>query len=177
MILTHSFIRSFVPLANHGGGYQYRLCSASENLTEQCFQKTPLAFSGNQSWLRWRDGHQVEIDAFRVTEGTTPPGSTWTRNPIPTCSGYGAESDCVNGPAFPPPEGCNSSCWGYQKNSTYYPGIDDNTTEIPSIVDTVIVPKDLSPGHYVGTWDCRMCVYEDFKNVHDLTHSDLSFCI
>ena len=29
-------------LANHGGGYSYRLCRAGEQLTEECFQKTPL---------------------------------------------------------------------------------------------------------------------------------------
>ena len=34
---------------NHGGGYQYRLCALPEEgefpeLTEECFQKTPLDF-------------------------------------------------------------------------------------------------------------------------------------
>ena len=29
-------------LANHGGGYSYRLCRTGEQLTEECFQKTPL---------------------------------------------------------------------------------------------------------------------------------------
>lgn len=29
-------------LANHGGGYSYRLCRAGQQLTEECFQKTPL---------------------------------------------------------------------------------------------------------------------------------------
>eukprot|EP01052_Picozoa_sp_SAG31_P012295 SAG31_NODE_716_length_12626_cov_7.493973_7_plen_264_part_00 len=32
------------PRYNHGGGYSYRLCSADNELTEECFQKTPLAF-------------------------------------------------------------------------------------------------------------------------------------
>eukprot|EP01045_Picozoa_sp_COSAG04_P054569 COSAG04_NODE_24459_length_321_cov_1.405405_1_plen_47_part_10 len=34
-------------LANHGGGYQYRLCPADEpgGLTEECFFRTPLAFN------------------------------------------------------------------------------------------------------------------------------------
>ena len=31
-------------LANHGGGYSYRLCRAGEQLTEECFQKTPLRY-------------------------------------------------------------------------------------------------------------------------------------
>ena len=30
--------------ANHGGGYQYRLCSADEPLIEACFQANPLDF-------------------------------------------------------------------------------------------------------------------------------------
>ena len=36
--------------ANHGGGYQYRLCPAGEDPTEECFQKTPLEFVGEVSW-------------------------------------------------------------------------------------------------------------------------------
>ena len=38
---------------NHGGGYQYRISSASEPLTEANFQKTPLPFATKQSVLRW----------------------------------------------------------------------------------------------------------------------------
>jgi hypothetical protein len=38
--------------ANHGGGYQYRLCPASEPLTEACFQKQPLAFANEKQMLR-----------------------------------------------------------------------------------------------------------------------------
>ena len=38
--------------ANHGGGYIYRLCDASEPLTEECFRRTPLAFEGRSSF-RW----------------------------------------------------------------------------------------------------------------------------
>ena len=44
--------------ANHGGGYQYRLCPAHQNLTEECFQRTPLPFTDLQSF-RWADGVQV----------------------------------------------------------------------------------------------------------------------
>ena len=35
--------------ANHGGGYQYRLCPADADPTEECFQKTPLDFVGEAS--------------------------------------------------------------------------------------------------------------------------------
>ena len=30
--------------ANHGGGYQYRLCPGDQALTEECFSQTPLMF-------------------------------------------------------------------------------------------------------------------------------------
>ena len=40
--------------ANHGGGYAYRLCKKGPGgntaLTEECFQKTHLAFVGDESW-------------------------------------------------------------------------------------------------------------------------------
>ena len=60
--------------ANHGGGYQYRLCPASEKITEECFQKNPLRFDTSK---------QVFIDdllstchcfcIFRLFNGTTGP--------------------------------------------------------------------------------------------------------
>eukprot|EP01052_Picozoa_sp_SAG31_P049320 SAG31_NODE_10743_length_1103_cov_1.797809_2_plen_197_part_00 len=133
---------------------QYRLCPANEALTEDCFQKTPLKFAGSRSWLRWKNGQQVEIDALRVTEGTTPSGSEWSRNPIPTCAGGGNEP-CDKGPAFSPPTGCNETCWGYQTNGTYSKG--SRTVEMPAIVDKVLIPKNLPSGHYVvgWRWDCE----------------------
>ena len=133
---------------------QYRLCPASERLTEECFQKRPLKFSGAKSWLRWSNGQQVEIDALRVTEGTTPPGSEWSRNPIPTCWGSGAEVTPCR-PAFQPPAGCNKTCWGYQVNGTY--SKDSPTVEMPAIVDRLLLPQDLPAGSYVvgWRWDCE----------------------
>jgi hypothetical protein len=69
---------------------------------------------------------EVEINATRVSVGTTPAGSTWTRNPIP-CGSFNKQSrpeDCSFGncgssgndrpPQFSPPEGCDEHCWGYQ---------------------------------------------------------------
>jgi hypothetical protein len=139
--------------ANHAGGYSYRLCPESEPLTEKCFQKTPLAFAGVKSWLRWKNGEQIEIDALRVTQGTTPAGSEWSRNPIPTCAGVGVGQPYMpcDGPQFPPPAGCNETCWGYTA------GGKSSTLELPEIVDKVLVPKDLPPGNYVVSWrwDCE----------------------
>ena len=42
--------------ANHGGGYQYRLCPRSEKLTEECFQRNVLPFEGGTTTLRWSNG-------------------------------------------------------------------------------------------------------------------------
>jgi len=84
---------SFVEVAwgvryNHGGGYQYRLCPADQDLTEECFQKMPLEFDRMRQALRWNDGkttyalkeQAIFVDGVNVTY---PPGSTWARNPIP----------------------------------------------------------------------------------------------
>ena len=40
--------------ANHAGGYYFRLCPASEALSEECFQRTPVPFEGAQTTLRMR---------------------------------------------------------------------------------------------------------------------------
>lgn len=37
--------------SNHGGGWQYRLCSISEPLTEECFQRTPLPWASQTQVL------------------------------------------------------------------------------------------------------------------------------
>ena len=48
--------------ANHGGGYVYRLCPATENLTEACFEKTVLPFASANSTLRWRNGKEASFE-------------------------------------------------------------------------------------------------------------------
>merc|ERR1719230_2352157 len=87
-------LRSSSPLgtlhANHGGGYSYRLCPRSSELTEECFQRHHLQFVGDKSWLQWAgkdESNRTAINATRVSEGTNPPGSQWTKNPIPACAG------------------------------------------------------------------------------------------
>jgi len=40
-------------VANHGGGYQYRLCPRNSTLTEECFQTTPLEFLGDESYIQY----------------------------------------------------------------------------------------------------------------------------
>lgn len=80
--------------ANHGGGYAFRLCPKDTALlfdlpTEACFQKHHLPFAGDVQWLqRGADkSTRQEIPAMRVSEGTSPAGSQWTRFPIPACGG------------------------------------------------------------------------------------------
>merc|ERR1719453_1770932 len=69
--------------ANHGGGYQYRLCPADSKLDEECFQKTPLDFVGNQTF-RW-GGKQGRKHSFKGKYATgdmvSPKGSMWAKNP------------------------------------------------------------------------------------------------
>jgi len=43
------------------GGYQFRLCPADADLTEACFQRTPIPFGG-RTWLEWGDGKRLEIN-------------------------------------------------------------------------------------------------------------------
>ena len=143
---------SWAITANHGGGYQYRLCPAGEPLNEACFQKTPLPFDRSRKQLfRWGglDGTKAWFDGDYVSEGTNPPGSTWVKNPIPRNDGFtgagfapkcdevpdcrttAVESDCL----------C-SGMWGPYNLE---------------IVDYVTLPSSLAPGKYVlgWRWDCE----------------------
>ena len=55
--------------ANHGGGYQYRLCPADEQLTEKCFQKYPLDFIKGHQYLQWNNGSRQAIKGTYVNQG------------------------------------------------------------------------------------------------------------
>ena len=76
--------------SNHAGGYSYRLCPMPEGgiseLTEECFQQTPLDFVGEKQWVNYykdrKTGHRTEIEALQTTEGTYPKGSMWRANPL-----------------------------------------------------------------------------------------------
>lgn len=162
--------------ANHGGGYQYRLCPADEELTEECFQRMPLEFVGNVSWLQYGpDGldtaNRTAIKATRVSEGTFPSGSTWSKNPVPMCGDSYTGGACdvhrlhplrCNAPAFPPPA---PGVFGLgQAACTLEPRDMDATHHRCTcttedfvkhslqfgIVDQVRVP--LTPGKYVLAW-------------------------
>lgn len=158
---------------NHGGGYQYRLCPAGEELTEACFQKTPLAFSAKPRLL-WNTGAEITYDGVYVTEGTSPNGSAWAMNPIPRINA---------GPGFgmPPSDKCGSgattlSCRQFDPTACHedperpwweLPGPDTREGDVEGacsgdwtggqIADTVHIPADLPAGDYVlgFRWDCE----------------------
>jgi len=79
---------------NKGGGYAYRLCpkvatdGSATLLTEKCFQDHHLAFASNTSIIQFgsNESTRTPIPAARTSVGTFPPGSIWTRNPVPPCS-------------------------------------------------------------------------------------------
>ena len=164
--------------ANHGGGYSYRLCrrggsdggsegSSDGGLSEECFQRTPLAFVGDTQWVQYGGRQQrVAFRANRTSTGTTPRGSEWTKNPIPACAGLDGgqweprgdtcDPPAADGPQFPPPAA--------GLNGTQLAGFGESALTSPpftpafgwSIVDQLRVP-DLPAGDYVLSfrWDAE----------------------
>jgi len=143
--------------ANHGGGYSYRLCKVDENgpggVTEECFQKTPLKFASENSWVQYGydEDARVVFKANRTTEGTYPPGSEWTMNPIPVCNSTDIgwlNPDCPHGFEFPPRgtglHGVGEVVWAPGAVMFQW-----------TLMDEVEVPADLEPGEYVLSfrWD------------------------
>ena len=71
-------------------GYAYRLCrksSVGSKLNESCFAAGHLQFVGDKSWIQFGDdkANRTAIPAVRTAVGTNPPGSSWSKNPIPAC--------------------------------------------------------------------------------------------
>lgn len=157
--------------ANHGGGYQYRLCPASEDPSEACFQRYPLEFVGDDQWLQQGHGLNVsdrqKIPAVRVTgDKVVPSGSIWTKNPIPPCNtpiSGGAQHTPCPGPTFKPPvPGGVGTAYGFGGGmcESDLPGASCNDAEFQKqtfdfgIVDQVRVPN-LPDGAYILSfrWD------------------------
>lgn len=158
-------------VANHGGGYAYRLCPKSDHATEDCFQSGHLSFVSDQSWIQYGDdkSNRTAITATRVSEGTNPKGSTWTKNPIPACTGVragGVGTPECPAPLFEPPL---PGLFGYGKAACtkVKAGSGGDCTEEQAdywrskfnfnIIDKVQVPKDLAVGEYLLSfrWDCE----------------------
>jgi len=163
---------------NHGGGYQYRLCPASEELSEECFQRHPLDFVPEKSGFLFEDGSWELIEPVLVSDGVLPEGSTWARIPIaPTKLGPyckpGPDDDpdapksCAaeNNPSTPcgctpcpqtPGSDCSRCDNCYEQTS--FPPYMHNGEEVKGvgpivgIMDAVKVPAHLTPGKYVLGW-------------------------
>jgi len=99
---------AFAMLANHGGGYSYRLCPKTSKISEECFQQNVLRFHGDASWLHYAEifpdnrdlsGKTLELPRVSIPrhiapmDSVHPKGSQWARNPIPSCW-YCDQSEC-----------------------------------------------------------------------------------
>jgi hypothetical protein len=162
--------------ANHGGGYQYRLCPAGKPLTEACFQEMPLAFAHpTKQMLRFAEPERDRwINATMVTEGG---GIGWMRNPKPaTFDGCDrvvlpGQPHCDYGcPGCGPPNYPDDAACPLASCSPHYPGtpakvgnvptiFPDQTAEVHTYVveDTLKVPAGVTAGEYVVgfRWDCE----------------------
>lgn len=150
--------------ANHGGGYQYRLCPADQKITEECFQAHPLDFTEDVTYVQYGYGKDVNnrttIPAVTLTgDLVVPAGSTWRRNPIPPCdvpvSGGALKSGCP-GPTFKSPlEGGPGVAYGFGGGSCQGEGVHCTPQEFADqffhfgLVDKVKIPSDLPEGDYV----------------------------
>ena len=71
-------------------------------LTEECFQENTLDFVGDKQWVIYPDDDfRTEVVAQRTREGTYPPGSQWTQDPLKHSDGIkqGHVIDIVEVPA------------------------------------------------------------------------------
>ena len=70
--------------------HRYRPCKkgGGAEATEECYQKTPLAFATPTTEIRYIDGSRDPflINATTTDQGTFPKGSQWRKNPIPMCN-------------------------------------------------------------------------------------------
>ena len=161
---------------NHGGGYAYRLCKADDplGLTEECFTQTHLDFDRSAQTLVWNNGTRLGIPGVFVDEGTYPPRSTWSRNPIPRVNddnvgiGSWANQQGCPGPAgrSPPAAGYDPTCLQFEppcpQDDGHHPFAwsTDGSGQGPCsgdwtagvIEDRVVVPAHLDAGEYVLSW-------------------------
>jgi len=92
---------------NHGGGYQYRLCPKSKELTNECFEEMPLEFASHSHTVSYDGGFMagkpdVVVDAVDMDVGTKPAGSVWRRLPMPHCNCDNPANHCVMDPPYNP---------------------------------------------------------------------------
>jgi len=168
--------------ANHGGGYQFRICPLeylmNETIDEDCFQA--LDFVGDTAWFNYStpndpEGGTIPFTTKRVTDANTdgvlPKGSTWTTIGLPACSDcYGGgtfeyfdksntnKGDCdadagyCKKPMFEN-ELSDAGLWGYGFSSNGSPAFVDIIKNGDwEIVDTIKVPDGIEDGDYVFSW-------------------------
>ena len=138
--------------SNHGGGYQYRLCPSGSELTEDCFQQTPLPFAGDSS-LMLSNGTLIPLKSVFVSDGTLPLGSAWQMLPIPsTWNPFAWGNESKSAFQFDPP--CFEPALPAWLASGRCSG---EWTPNITIYDRVTVPRDLPPGEYVLglRYDCE----------------------
>jgi hypothetical protein len=167
--------------ANHGGGYHYRLCKKSDGISEECFQRTPLKFAGNTSFIINPDGSTFEFPMKKVSQGTWPAGSEWARDPIPGCKMCESALERCGAPLTPVPVNesggspkdpwdrqvnCYANCCGATSskahgacpaNTEFFPALSGHSgfgKNVPdwSIMDKVVIPSDLEEGDYLLSW-------------------------
>jgi hypothetical protein len=144
--------------ANHGGGYSFRLCPASEPLTEACMQKLPLAFVPGRQTLRWSNGTSLVIRGNYTTDGTSPKGSSWAQNPLPY-------SNAGNPPEFKPPCHERSGCAA---------GVG---AECKPAAAAACAPKPLSSGAAEGYTSCANAFCSTGKEYAFAGNVSLAACV
>jgi len=139
-------------------------------MTEECFQGHHLEFVGDTTWIQYnRDpNNRTAIKATRVSQGTKPAGSQWTKMPMPTCDGFAAgyhtKCETYQKGFAPPPE--LPTWYGSGPTNACATAPDGTQAEITAncpaffdfeIVDKVSIPGDLTPGDYLLSWrwDCE----------------------
>jgi len=148
---------------NHAGGYKYRVCPASEPLSEECFARPEhqLEFVSNTSVVKFKSGDR-RIPNTVIREGG---GIGWMLNPIPMPNFVGSDCDnmdgkpchgCPCGSHYPGGNDENGVCVDglcYGKNPFGKSNMGKNT----AIEDEVLVPANLPAGDYVVgfRWDCE----------------------
>lgn len=119
---------AFAMLANHGGGYSWRLCPSEGNVTEACFQANTMEFAAEEhrlvygdvlQWGKVRKVPNVSIPLVKVDKGTHPAGSQWARNPIPACLMCDQGECSRKGLSWTEEQYCNQACNGL--NMTHCP--------------------------------------------------------
>jgi hypothetical protein len=145
--------------ANHAGGWQFRLCKDTEDLTEECFQRTPIPFAGTTQKLLFPSGKEETINATLVTTGTYPAGSAWIMNPVPECCPPNGSCESAG---FTCGSSNNKHCYDHQCSATSVPEFPWPTADAAApptnleprfgIVDILKLPSSLEAGDYVLGW-------------------------